>query len=81
MKKYIFIPTLFLCISCVDFNTSQLNYHKDLSLFPEYIVDLFPNNLSKIHLTSKNVDITNGCIFYFNYSFFCDSIKEIQQNI
>lgn len=80
---YIYTCALFVfaLFSCERVSKSQSDYRNDLKLFPDYLVDFFPRNLSSAYLTTKSVDVTNGCIFYINYSFGDNDVKKLRMRL
>lgn len=67
----IIILILFLC-SCTQIRSNE-KYRKDLKLFPQFLIDIFPQELSTPFVSSLNVDTTSKCIYYQLYVFNVDT--------
>lgn len=78
---FLYVFCIFVFISCIAGNKNQIDYQKDIKLFPPSLVDFFPNNLSIPYSITKNVDTTNKCISYVYFSYKNDNLQNLKQEI
>lgn len=72
MKNIFIILVTLLFFSCVKNSTLIPHYkmlNKDKEKYPSFLVDFFPDTLSKVYLTDNNMDTSSLCISFMTYDF------------